>query len=317
VPELPEVETTANDLNELIVGKKISDVWSGYDSPYYYDKPQIKDPKFFKKFKKIIIGTKVISVSRRAKNVLINLSNNKTILIHMKMTGHILYGKYEYSKKNKEWTPKEKSGPLNDPFNAWLRFVIEFSNGKHLALSDMRKFAKVTLLDTASLNESEDLKKVGPEIFEKNFNFKVFKERLEKKPNGNIKTVLMDQEIVAGIGNIYSDEALWLTKIHPETKVKNLINKNKKSETELKELFKNIKLVLKKGINFKGDSMQDYRRPSGESGSFQKHHAVYQRKKEDCKRNMKTKDKARCKGKIERIVVNGRSSHFCPVCQKI
>lgn len=301
MPELPEVQTTADDLNKLIKGQVIKNSWSGYNSKYYYGKPQIKDPKYFKLFSKEIAGEKVIGVTRRGKNVLINLSNNKTILVHMKMTGHILYGKYKKDKNS--WVPDVKSGPLLDPFNGWIRFIVEFKNGKHLALSDMRKFAKITLLETNNLLDSEDLQKIGPEILDGTFNFKKFKERLHKKPNGKIKTVLMDQEILAGIGNIYSDEALWLTKIHPENIVEKI------SEEKLKELFKNCKKVLNKGIDFKGDSMQDYRRPSGEPGDFQNHHNVYQRKNKECNR----KD---CEGKISRIVVGSRSSHYCPNCQK-
>lgn len=302
MPELPEVETTANDLNKLIVGKTITDSWSGYDSKYYYGKPQIKDPKYFKNFKKEIIGKKVLSVTRKAKNVLINLSGNKTILVHMKMTGHLLFG--EYKKTKNEWFPVSIKGPLVDPFNKWVRFVIKFKDGKHLALSDMRKFAKITLLDTDTILDSDDLKKLGPEIFDKGFTFKKFSERLNLKPKGNIKTVLMNQEVITGIGNIYSDEALWLTKLHPETLVSDISNE------KMKDLFINSKKVLRKGIDFKGDSMQDYRRPSGEPGDFQNHHNVYQRRRKDCNRKG-------CKGVIERIVVGGRGTHYCPFCQTL
>jgi formamidopyrimidine-DNA glycosylase len=210
----------------------------------------------------------------------------------MKMTGHLLYGSY---KKNRgEWKPR-LTGPLNDPFNGWIRLVFTFSDGNHLALSDMRKFAKVTL--------ENDLGHLGPEPLDASFKFQNFKSQIMKKPNGKIKTVLMNQELISGIGNIYSDEALWMSKINPETLVKDL------KDEQLKTLLKNIKLVLKKGIHFAGDSMQDYRRPDGTPGEFQKHHCVYQRKNLDCM-------KRGCKGKIERKVVNGRSAHFCPVCQK-
>lgn len=290
MPELPEVHTTATELNSLIKGKTITNVWTEYKSSYY--KNQIKDPAYFKKFKKIITGSKIVSVERRAKNILINLDNKETILIHMKMTGHLLYGKYK--KTRGTWEPSQK-GPLNDKMNGWIRLVFELSNNKHLALSDMRKFAKVTL--------ENDLKHLGPEPLDKSFSLKKFKEQICKKPNRKIKTVLMNQELISGIGNIYSDEALWMSKIDPETLVKKL------TDEKLKLLLKNIKEVLKKGIKLSGDSMSDYRRPDGTPGEFQKHHAVYQRKNLNCLR----KD---CNGKIERKVVNGRSSHFCPKCQK-
>jgi formamidopyrimidine-DNA glycosylase len=281
MPELPEVHTTVTHLHRLIKGRRIVD----------YYKNQIKNPKYFRKFKKIVSGSKVRGVERRAKNILIRLDNDETILIHMKMTGHLLYGKYE--KKKNEWRPAF-GGPLQDPFNGWIRLVFSLDNGKHLALSDMRKFAKVTL--------ENELGHLGPEPLEKNFTFKVFKEQLSKRPKGKIKTVLMNQEIIAGIGNIYSDEALWLSKIHSETLVKDL------KDDRMKVLLRNVKLVLRKGIHFNGDSLQDYRRPDGTPGEFQKHHSIYGRKGEKCKRRG-------CKGIVQRKVVNGRSASFCPKCQ--
>lgn len=300
MPELPEVETTARELGKLVSGLKITDVWTSYNSPYYHGKNQIKNPAFFRKFKKEVIGKKIVGTSRRAKNVLIHLEGNQTILIHMKMTGHILYGRYAFKKK--EWVADEE-GPLKDPFNGWIRLAFSLSNKKHFVLSDMRKFAKITLLKTDELRESEDLKNLGPEPLEKSFTSKIFSERISMKPNGKIKTVLMDQSLLSGVGNIYSDEALWLAKMHPETIVRNISSQN------MKNLFKHVIDVLKSGINFGGDSMSDYRTPSGEKGQFQEHHNVYQRKGADCKRKS-------CEGIIERIVVGGRGTHFCRTCQK-
>lgn len=303
MPELPEVHTTATELNRLLKDKSIINVWTSYKSNYPSYKNQIKNSNYFKKFKKEVVGSKIISVERRAKNILINLDNAKTILIHMKMTGHLLYGEYEIARSEKrearskeiEWRPKQKGGPLNDKMNGWIRLVFTLSNNKHLVLSDLRKFAKVTL--------EKELGHLGPEPLDKSFTFEIFKEQINKKPNGHIKTILMNQELISGIGNIYSDEALWMSKINPETTVKKL------KDEKLKELFGKIKLVLKKGIKLSGDSMSDYRRPDGTPGNFQKHHCVYQRKNQDCMRK-------ECNGKIERKVVNGRSSHFCPICQK-
>lgn len=291
MPELPEVETTTKELGKLLPGLKISNVWTSYDSPYFYGKNHIKDPEYFKEFKKRIIGKKIKGTSRQGKNVLIHLEDNTTILIHMKMTGHLLYGKYELKKK--VWVAVE-DGPLKDPFNGFIRLVFELSNGKHLVLSDVRKFAKITILENA------EIEGLGPDPL--SIKLGEFKDRILKKPQGKIKTVLMDQSILSGIGNIYSDEALWLSKIHPETPVSKL------KESDLKELFSNTKKVLKKGISFKGDSTSDYRNPSGEKGGFQHHHRVYRLRGKKCVR----KD---CEGVISRTVVNGRSAHFCPVCQ--
>jgi formamidopyrimidine-DNA glycosylase len=299
MPELPEVHTTSTELDKLIKGLKILDIWSGYDSKYFYGKNQIKDPAFFRMFKKKTIGSKIDSVSRKGKNVLIHLDNGLTILVHMKMTGHLLYGKYKKSKG--EWAATEE-GPLrDDKWNGWIRMVITLNDENHLALSDLRKFAKVTLINTNEIDIHPELN-LGPDPLDKNFNYKKFKEIISKKPTGRIKNVLMDQELIAGIGNIYSDEALWMTGIDPETPVKKI------KDEKLKDLLKSIKFVLRKGINFGGDSMSDYRTPSGEPGNFQKHHQVYQRKGEGC-------FKKDCKGKIERKVVGGRSSHYCPKCQ--
>jgi len=303
MPELPEVHTTVTQLGKLIVGLKITNVWSDYDSKHYYGKEQVKDPAYFEMFRKKTIGKKIIGTERIAKNVLIHLEDNLTILIHMKMTGHLLYGLYEYEAVRNRWVAKEK-GPLrDDKWNGWIRMVWSFGNKKHVAFSDLRKFAKVTLLETDKILEYKELQKLGPDPINNPFPFSLFKERLFLKPNGKIKQVLMNQEIIAGIGNIYSDEALWLSEIHPEKIVKKI------PEEKLKVLHKKSIHVLKRGIDFKGDSMSDYRTPSGEPGEFQNKHKVYQRKDESCKRKG-------CDGVIERIKVGGRSAHFCPKCQK-
>lgn len=288
MPELPEVQTTVSGLDRVLRGLVITNVWTEYNSPYFYGSNTIKDPKYFKYFKKKISGTKIINVIRRAKNILINLSNNHTILIHMKMTGHIMYGNY-----NKK-----------DPYNRHIRLIFYLSNGKTMELCDSRKFAKITLVETKTMHETEHLKGIGPEPLEKDFTFSVFKNQLNKKPNGKIKLVLMDQSIIAGIGNIYADESLWQTNIHPEKLVKNI------SEKELKGLYKAIISTLSKSINFGGDSMSDYRNIHGEKGKFQEQHKAYRKTGTAC-------SKKGCKGKIVRIVVGSRGTHFCNAHQKL
>ena len=196
-----------------------------------------------------------------------------------------------------------EDGPLKDPFNRFIRLVFTLSNGKHLVLSDMRKFAKVCLLSTSALFESEDLKDVGPEPLVPAFEFRKFKSRLLKRPSGKIKQVLMDQSIIAGIGNIYSDEMLWLSGIHPLSIVSRI------PKIKLRELYKGMITVLKKGINFQGDSTSDYRNPYGERGEFQHKHNAYRRTGKSCSK----KDG----GMIKRLKVGGRSAHFCPVHQKL
>jgi formamidopyrimidine-DNA glycosylase len=317
MPELPEVQTTVNGINHFAEGSTITDVWSDYDSPHYVGKNQIKDRKFFATFRKEIIGSKITQAERRAKNVLIHLSNGMTILIHMKMTGHLLYGRYELQKekrnRQKEMGSAKKTwvaldpGPLQDPFNQFIHlvFTVEKNNTeKHLAFSDMRKFAKVTLIDTENLTHSPDLAHIGPEPLAETFTAKDLSARFSKKPNGKIKTVLMDQTVVAGIGNIYSDEILWASDIHPLTLVKHLSPKN------ISLIWKHTKNILRKGIDFGGDSMSDYRNLDGEAGKFQLQHEAYRRTGKPCR-------KKSCAGTIARLKIGGRSAHFCPVHQKI
>jgi formamidopyrimidine-DNA glycosylase len=295
MPELPEVETTTRGLQKTITGLTIKDIWTDLSTKDRRQRDAIANPGYFRTFKKRVLNKKVISVERRAKNILVNLTGGLTILIHLKMTGHLLYGKYK--KVGKTWVPVEK-GPLNDPYNRFIHVVFIFSNGKHLAFSDARKFGKITLLDTKTAHESKHLSNIGPEPLEKNFNLGKLKERLARKPNGKIKAVLMDQSIVAGIGNIYSDEILWRAGVHPERKVSEV------KEKELNLILKAMKETLGKGIDFGGDSMSDYRNIYGRPGKFQLHHEAYQRTGEKCL-------KRGCKGVIKRKVINGRSAHFC------
>lgn len=316
MPELPEVETTTRGLKGTIIGLTIKDVWTDLSTKDKRQDGNVANPKFFKTFKKDVVDKKVLSIERRAKNILINISGGHTILVHLKMTGHLLYGKYKFlpsprpdlknSKRSglllSSWIPDE-SGPLNDPFNRFVHVVFTFSNGKHLAFSDVRKFGKITLLDTKTAHDTKHLNNVGPEPLDKNFDLEKLKERLNKKPNGKIKTVLMDQSVIAGIGNIYSDEILWRAGVHPERKVSDI------KEPEFKLIFKAIKETLTKGIDFGGDSMSDYRNIHGLPGKFQLHHEAYRRTGEKCR-------KKNCKGIIMRKVVNGRSAHFCSIHQK-
>jgi formamidopyrimidine-DNA glycosylase len=288
MPELPEVQTTASGLHSVLPGLKIVDIWNDYKSSYFKGKDNIKDPNFFKYFKKEILNKEIISVNRRAKNVLINLSDNKTILIHMKMTGHLLYGDYD----------------KNDPYNRFIRLIFNLSNGKTLELCDTRRFAKVSLIPTDTLHLSDHLKDIGPEPLEKSFSFKKFLHCLNKKSNGKIKLVLMDQTIIAGIGNIYADESLCRSSIDPRSIV------NKIPEDKMKDLYNAIKTTLKKGIDFGGDSMSDYRNIHGKRGKFQEQHMVYKRKGKNCLIK-------NCDGIIERIVLGTRSTHYCNKHQKL
>lgn len=307
MPELPEVHTTVTGLDSVLPRLTILDTWTDYDSKYFYGKDQIKDPAYFKRFKKKVKGKKILSVSRRAKNILIHLESNLSILVHMKMTGHLMYGDYRRSIKvevdagAEEWQAKYE-GPLSDPFNRFIHFTISLSNGKTLVLSDMRKFAKVTLIE-GDHDEHIDITDLGPEPLSHIDSWQAFKQAICKKPNSKMKQVLMDPYVIAGIGNIYSDEILWASSIHP------LRTPSSIADTEWKSLFKHTQAILLDSISKGGDSLSDYRNAFGEKGGYQDFHKAYRQTNQKC-------PKKGCAGIIERIVVGGRSTHFCPLHQK-
>lgn len=301
MPELPEVQTTVDGINLVSKGSVIADVWTDMFSSSHIFKNTIKNKKYFEKeFRPAVLGKKILESHRRAKNILIKLSGDTTILIHMKMTGHVMYGTYIYDAKKNTWTPKKGQQSLEDPFNRFVHVVFTLKNGNHLVLCDMRKFAKVTLIDA---DLKKELDALGPEPFDVSFDKKVFATRILKYPNAYIKTALLDQRLVAGIGNIYADEILHASKIMPDRKVSEL------SEKELHTIHKHITPLLRAGIDMGGDSMSDYRNIHGERGEFQGKHKAYRRTGLVC-------TSPACKGVIERKVINARSSHFCRRCQK-
>lgn len=306
MPELPEVQTTVNGINTFLKGKVITDVWTDIATKTPSRKDFLattKSESFFTHFKETVSGTTILFAERRAKNILIHLSNDYVIIIHMKMTGHLLYGKYEFHPEENIWKPHhtETNDALRDPFNRFLHTVFVLKNGKHLVLSDVRKFAKVSLLTKEMLPTLSD--SFGPEPLDDSFTFDVFKKQISKKPKQKIKTILLDQTIIAGIGNIYSDEALWLSSIHPERNVQSL------SKQEQEILYGAIKTVLKKGIDFGGDSTSDYRDITGNPGNFHGTHAVYRKAGTHCEKNG-------CSGIIERTTIQNRGCYLCPVHQK-
>ena len=301
MPELPEVQTTISGLNKKVLKRTFIDVWSDW-------KKIVKKPKDFKQFEKEIKNKKIKKIWRRAKNIIFDLSDGYSLLVHQKMTGHLLVGNWQLS--DGKWKPT-KEGPLNDPYNRFLHLVFFFDNGKMMALSDARKFAKVELQKTDELLNSKEFKNLGPEPLEKSFTFVKFKEILKNKKGrtllrqrlrtGKVKQVLMNPEIIAGIGNIYSSEILWQAKIHPEKNVAKLNDK------ELESLYQAIKKVLALGVKLGGESFSDYRKPDGSKGDFDTERKVYRREGQKC---------SRCGTKIKRIKLGGRSAFFCSKCQK-
>jgi len=287
MPELPEVETTVNFLKKKILGKKIKEVF--VEAEQLIKKPSLS------RFKKLIKGKKIEKIERKGKNILFFLSQNLVLLFHLKLTGHLLLG--EWKKEKGKWVSL-KEGPLKeDPINRFLRVIFVFEDGKMLALSDLRKFAKIELGKTKEI--LKELEKLGPDPLE--ISFEEFKKRIQKKKKSEIKKVLMDQEVISGVGNIYSVEALWEAKISPFRKVKDI------SEKELKKLFESLKKVLKLAIKLQGESISDWRKPNGEKGNYDKIRKVYRKEGEKCQR---------CGKKILKKTQAQRSTYFCANCQK-
>lgn len=268
MPELPEVETTVRELRSKIIGRKILKAWT--------DTEKLFKPNFLV-FKKGVVGQTIKAISRRGKNIILKLDSGNYFLVHQKLTGSLLYG-----------------NEINLPY---IHLVLDLDKGK-LALSDLRKFAKVAFIP--DLENYPDYQKLGPEPLSREFTLVKFQEIL-KKARGGIKKFLMDQEKIAGIGNIYADEILFEAKILPLRETPEI------KPAEVKILYQIIKKILTKAIKAKGTSVSDYRRPSGKEGNFQKFLQVYRRTGKPC---------FRCGEKIQRLKLNGRSSHFCPKCQK-
>lgn len=313
MPELPEVTTTVNGINNECTNYTIESVWTdlAVKNPsrkdFYHT---IKYLPYFGNFKKNITGAIIKKTERRGKNILIKLSNNKTILIHMKMTGHMMAGLYDYSKKDNKWHvhKDEKNQALHDPYNRFIHVVFTLkkrAKTKHLVLCDTRKFAKVALLENDDQHKTH-LSGHGPEPINPDISYDDFIKAIDSAPANSrpIKTLLMDTRTISGIGNIYSDEMLFASSIHPESKWAKIPKKQKKN------LHKEMISVLKRGIDFGGDSMSDYRNIYGARGEFQNKHNAYRKTGEKC-------SKRNCTGTIERKVINGRSSHYCPKHQLI
>tara|TARA_Y100000310_G_scaffold301221_1_gene337493 strand:+ start:1998 stop:2867 length:870 start_codon:yes stop_codon:yes gene_type:complete len=289
MPELPEVETTILGLQKKVLKRTFVDTWT--DSPKLIKKPD------FEVFQKEIKGKKILDIRRRGKNIIFDLSQGYSLLIHQKLTGHLLYGNWIL--ENNVWKSKDKK--MMDRVNQYIHLMFCLDNQKMLALSDLRKFAKVELWKTQELKESKEFNKLGPEPLDPDFTFDKFVQVLSKR-KGKIKQVLLNQEVLVGIGNIYSDEALWRAKIHPFRQVSTLTN------SELKKLYSYILEVLKESIKLGGESFKDYRDLHGKKGNFDKLRMVYQRKGQECNY---------CQNKIERVKMGVRSAHFCPHCQKL
>lgn len=284
MPELPEVQTTVNYLKKSVLNRKILNIWT--DTPKIFKNKGGRNEVLNE-----IKGRKIIDIFRRGKNIIFDFDGPLSMLVHQKMSGHLLVGRWE--KENGKWQPVSPK-TLNDPMNRFVRAVFYLSGNLEMALSDLRKFAKIVIFKDKKIDEVEEIKKLGPDPLKTSF--KEFLKILKKK-KGKIKPTLLDQSVFSGIGNIYGDEILWHSWVHPLRRVENL------SDEEIKKIYQSSKKVLNLALKKGGTSFDDYRKPDGTKGLYHLVRKVYQREGEKCSRDGAI---------IKRIKINGRSSHFCP-----
>lgn len=288
MPELPEVETIKIGLARLIVGKVVGGV--EHDWPKSFPNAPADVANF-------LIGAKIVSVHRRAKVLIIDLSSKYSLVIHLKMTGQLVYvGESRFG-----------AGHPSDDLIGNLpakstRVVLSFTSGGKLFFNDQRKFGWMRLLPTIEIPEIDFFKKVGPEPLDDSFTAKDFIGRLKRRAGTSIKAAILDQTVLAGVGNIYADEALWAAKIHPATPVKDV------PRAKLKALHAAIQSVMRLSIEKGGSSDRNYVNSEGQKGSYLSFANVFRREGQPC---------PRCGTTIEKIRVAARGTHYCPKEQKL
>ena len=287
MPELPEVQTIISDLNKKIKGDAITDFWTDWGKA-------IKG-KTVEQFKKEIKNRKILGARRIGKNIFIDLSGDKTLYIHLKMTGHLLV-----KSKIKSQKSKLKKDYFSEKVNQYIHHIWKLKSGKTLEFSDLRKFGKIVLDDTEKINNLKEIKSLGIDALNPSFTFQKFSDILAKRKNTPIGLLLMDQGLLSGIGNIYRSEILFDAKILPTRKIADI------GEKERKKLYNSIKKILKKATKYRGTSDSDYRDTSGAPGNYQKIVLVYRRNGQKCKR---------CDTIIVRKKIGQRSVFMCPKCQ--
>lgn len=288
MPELPEVETVRKGLSSLLPGKKFAAV--KFDWPKSFPNAQADVENF-------LVGAKVVAVERRAKVLLIELTSKYSLVIHLKMTGQLVF-----RAKNVQFGAGHPSDSLVGKLpDKSTRVTFSFTDGSKLFFNDQRKFGWIKLIPTAEVPNIDFMKKLGPEPLSADFTWGILYERLQRRKNSNIKAVLLDQTVLAGIGNIYADESLWGAKIHPATLVKNL------SKPRVKLLYQEIVEVLKLAIKKGGSTDKNYVDAKGKKGSYLNFARVFRREGQPC---------PRCGETIVKIRIAGRGTHICPVCQK-
>jgi formamidopyrimidine-DNA glycosylase len=282
MPELPEVQTVVSQLGEKIVGKKIKSVWSEWMKAI---RPSLAI------FKKKVIGTKIIGTRRKGKHIVLDLDNDHSIVIHLKMTGHILV-KNNANRENESF---------KDTYNQFIHHSISFADDTTLEFSDMRKFGWMEVMPTVEVETLASIASLGIDALSEKFTPKVFDAIIEKKGKSKIGALLLEQNIIAGIGNIYRSEALFRAGILPQRTSSSLL------ADERRMLLKSIKQVLRKALKYRGMSDGDFRDTDGLEGEFQKVLGVYGRSGKSC---------PKCGTIIQRVKIRQRSAFFCPSCQQ-
>jgi formamidopyrimidine-DNA glycosylase len=288
MPELPEVETVRRGLKELLPGRIVSTAI--FDTPKSFPNAPVDVSEF-------LIGVVVSDVRRRAKVLLIDLSSSYTLVIHLKMTGQLVFrGESNFG-----------AGHPNDSLIGELpdrstRVSLNFVDGSTLYFNDQRKFGWMKLIPTPEISEMEFMKKVGPEPLESNFTVEEFRVRFTRRSRTSIKAALLDQTVIAGVGNIYADETLWGAKIHPLRLVGSL------TSVEFARLYTELRAVMNLAIEKGGSTDRNYVNAEGKRGSYMDFARVFRREGLAC---------SRCGSVIIKFKAAGRGTHICPFCQQL
>lgn len=289
MPELPEVETVRIGLVSLLPGRRVAAV--AFDFPKGFPNAQTDVDAF-------LVGAHITGVRRRAKVLLIDLDTNYTLVIHLKMTGQLVF-RGEGQRFGAGHPSASLVGELPDKST---RVTLSFEDGSKLFFNDQRKFGWMRLLPTPEVENLDFFQKVGPEPLSADFSAQDFTNRLLRRKKSGIKAVLLDQTVVAGIGNIYADESLWGAKIHPETRVQDV------PLAKLKTLYQSLRDVLQLSIEKGGSTDRNYVDAEGKRGSYLTFANVFRREGRPC---------PRCGTTIIKLRVAGRGTHICPHCQQL
>lgn len=288
MPELPEVETIVRELNKKVCRKKIVEV--------KISAPKLVSPSAVV-FRRKLTGSFFTKVSRRAKMLVFSLASGDYLLVHLKMTGQLVYRKKDGRVLAVGGHPIAAN--LQDLPNKFSHVIFTFNDGSKLFYNDVRKFGWLKILSPGQLAVIHE--RHGLEPLERSYTLENFKKILARYPNRKIKQVLLDQRLLAGVGNIYADESCFAAGILPERLSSQL------TVVETKKLFLVIPKILKLSIKHGGTSADDYVRTDGSRGDFWRYLKVYGRAGQLCKR---------CNGTIKKIKLNARGTHFCSSCQK-